>query len=176
MITIVFEAHSTSEDNEAGLASGWNDIPLSKRGEQQAKELGERRKDDIFDAIFCSDLQRSYLTAHLAFGDKFPIIHDKRLRECDYGDLTQANKKIVDAEKSKRIHDPFPNGESYEQTCARMQSFVDELRENFDGKTVLIIGHRATQYGLEHSINGVGIAEAVTAPWHYQPGWTYELT
>jgi broad specificity phosphatase PhoE len=175
MINIVFEAHSTSLDNEAGLASGWNDVVLSSLGEQQSRELGERRAGEHFDAIFCSDLQRSYKTAALAFGGTFPVVQDVRLRECDYGDMTQADKKLVDAEKPKRITTPFPNGESYEDCVQRMDSFLQELVQNYDGKRVLIIGHRATQYGLEHGVNGVPIAAAVTAPWQYQPGWAYEL-
>lgn len=108
MVTVVFESHSTSLDNEKHLSSGWNDVDLSPLGIQQAKDLGERRKDEKFEAIFCSDLQRSYKTAQIAFGNKFPIIHDKRLRECDYGDLTQSPSKQVDKEKLKRIRTPFP--------------------------------------------------------------------
>lgn len=51
MITIVFESHATTFDNEAHLASGHNDIELSPLGIQQAKELGERYKNDSFDSI-----------------------------------------------------------------------------------------------------------------------------
>lgn len=79
MTHIVFEAHATSLDNEADLASGHNDVALSKLGEQQAKELGDRYSGQQFDAIFCSDLQRSYKTAELAFGNRFPIVKDVRL-------------------------------------------------------------------------------------------------
>ncbi len=89
MINIIFEAHATSLDNEKRLSSGHNDVELSPLGEQQAKQLGERYANQEFDAIFCSDLQRSYKTAEIAFGDRFTIIKDKRLRECDYGDLTR---------------------------------------------------------------------------------------
>lgn len=85
MVNIVFESHGTTTDNEAHLSSGHKDVKLSTLGEKQAKELGERYIHQGFDAIFCSDLQRSYKTAELAFGDKFPIIKDPRLRECDYG-------------------------------------------------------------------------------------------
>jgi alpha-ribazole phosphatase/probable phosphoglycerate mutase len=74
MITLIFESHSTTEDNEAGLAAGWLDTPLSERGKQQAKELSERFKGQSFDAIFCSDPQRSYKTAEIAFDDKYPIV------------------------------------------------------------------------------------------------------
>ena len=49
----------------------------------------ERYKDDHFDAVFTSDLARAYRSAEIGFGNRWPIIRDKRLRECDYGDLTQ---------------------------------------------------------------------------------------
>jgi broad specificity phosphatase PhoE len=172
---VIFEPHATSLDNEAGLASGWNDVELSVLGERQAVEMGERYSEQKFDAIFCSDLQRSYKTAQLAFGNKYPIIQDKRLRECDYGELTQADKDIVNGEKGKRVSEPFPGGESYVEACARMEDFLQDLRRDYAGKRVLIIGHRATQYGLEHIILGKPIAEAVTASWKWRPGWQYEL-
>ncbi|NCO25008.1 hypothetical protein GW901_00575 [Candidatus Parcubacteria bacterium] len=38
MVTIIFEAHGTTLDNEAHLASGHYDIVLSPLGEKQAKE------------------------------------------------------------------------------------------------------------------------------------------
>ncbi len=175
MVTIIFEAHSTSLDNENKLSSGWNDVELSKLGLQQSKELGERYSNESFDAIYCSDLQRSYKTAELAFGEKFTIIKDQRLRECNYGDLTQAAKEKVDQEKSERITAPFPNGESYEDCMKRMKDFLEELKRDYNGKKVMIIGHRATQYGLEHWIQGIETKEVVTAPWKWQPGWLYTL-
>lgn len=176
MITIIFEAHGTTFDNEAHLSSGHNDTELSPLGIQQSKEMGERYKDAHFDAIFCSDLQRAYKSAELAFGDKFPIIKDARLRECNYGDFTQHASEEVDAEKPDRIDEPFPNGESYEQTTARMKSFLDDLVKNYAGKHVMIIGHRATQYGLDHLINGVPLEELVSSNFKWQPGWEYTLS
>ncbi len=176
MITIIFESHSTTLDNEQHLSSGWNDIALSPLGIQQAKELGERRGGEHFDAIFCSDLQRSYKTAKIAFGNKFPIIQDARLRECNYGDLTQHPSDEVDKEKPQRITIAFPNGESYEQTSERMKHFLEDLDKNYKNKKVMIIGHRATQYGLEHWLRGVPLTVVIPAPWKWQPGWEYELT
>lgn len=177
MINIIFEAHSTTFDNENHLSSGHNDVALSSLGEKQAKELGERYKDQKFDAIFCSDLQRSYKTAQIAFGDKFPIIKDKRLRECDYGDLTGHPSNEVDPAKVEHISVPFPNGESYEDCLKRMKDFLDELRQTYHdrGTNVLIIGHRATQYGLEHWINGKSLKELVMTSFKWQPGWVYKV-
>jgi broad specificity phosphatase PhoE len=175
MVNILFVSHATTIDNEAGLSSGFNDIELSDLGIEQAKKLGERHIDDNFEAIFCSDLQRSFITAEIAFGDKFPIIKDFRLRECDYGDLTQHSKEEVEKEKPLRINIPFPNGESYLQTTERIKSFLQDLMKDYDNKNVMIIGHRATQYGLEYWINDPSLENIVTAPWKWQPEWEYRL-
>lgn len=174
-VEIIFEAHGTTYDNEAHLSLGHNDVELSPLGVEQSKEMGKRYAGDHFDAIFCSDLQRAYKSAEIAFGDKYPIIKDARLRECDYGDLTQRPSDEVTPEKPKHIHEPFPNGESYEQTSERMKSFLQDLSSDYDDKRVMIIGHRATQYGLEHWIKGLSLEEIIPAPWQWQPGWAYSL-
>lgn len=178
-ITLIFEAHGTTFDNEAHLSSGWNDVALSPLGERQSREMGERYKDDHFDAIFTSDLQRAYRSADPpaggGFGDQWPIIRDKRLRECDYGDLTQKPSAIVDAEKPGRIHVPFPNGESYDQTFERMKSFLDDLSRDYAGKRVMVIGHRATQYAIENIIEGTPYEKLVASHFKWQPGWVYEI-
>ncbi len=175
MVEIIFEAHGTTFDNEAHLASGHNDVALSPLGERQSVEMGERYKNDHFDAIFCSDLQRAYKSAEIAFGNKFPIIKDARLRECNYGDFTRRPSAEMDPEKPKRINTPFPNGESYSDTTLRMKSFLDDLSKNYAGKRVMIIGHRATQYGLENLIKGIPLEQVIPAPWKWQPGWGYRL-
>jgi len=137
--------------------------------------MGVRYKDDHFDAVFVSDLQRAVRSAEIGFGDKWPIIKDARLRECDYGDFTQKPSEQVDAQKPFRIIEPFPNGESYTQTTARMKSFLDDLKKNYDGKRIMIIGHRATQYGLDNLINGISLETLTSSHFKWQPGWEYQF-
>jgi len=176
MVTIFFESHATTKDNEEHLASGHFDAELSALGVQQAKELGERNADEEFAAVFCSDLQRSYRTAKYAFENRhIKIIKDIRLRECDYGEFERQSSEIVDALKVEHISEPFPGGQSYEQTTALVKDFLKYLLKNYNGKQVLIIGHRATQYALENLIIGVPLKEAISAPWEWQPGWVYPL-
>lgn len=176
MITIWFEPHATSLDNEAKRASGWNDVDLSEDGLKQAVAMVNRNRERGIKAIFTSDLQRAVKTA-IPTADKLqlPIYPDYRLRECDYGDLTQHSKEEVDSEKPQRISTSFPNGESYEECMQRMHAFLDYLKTNFDGKTVLIIGHRATHYGLDNYILKMPLDQCVTQHWTWQPGWKYEL-
>lgn len=176
MVSIIFEAHSTSLDNENNLSSGWSDSRLSPMGMDQSKQLGERYATQRPDVIFTSDLKRAYQTATIAFDfDPKFIFTDWRLRECNYGDMTQSTKEEVDAVRTQYIEQPFPNGESYNQCMQRMASFLNDLKINFDGKTVMIIGHRATQYGLEHWLNQKPLPEVLQAPWSWQPGWKYQI-
>lgn len=175
MTTIVFESHGTTLDNEAGLSSGRFDVALSDLGKRQAKELGERYRDHVPDMVYCSDLRRSYETAGIAFPSDMSVIKDARLTECDYGDMTHRPETEVKAARIGHISIPFPNGESYEQCAARMRDVLADIAQHHKGKTVMIIGHRATQYGLEHWIKGTPLKVAVIAPWHWQPGWIYRF-
>lgn len=172
---LVFETHATSLDNEAGIASGWFDVALSATGEEQARALGERRRDDRLAAVFCSDLSRSFRTAEIAFGDRsLPIVRDARLRECDYGDLTRRPSSEIEQRRPQHLVDPFPNGESYQQVVDRVSGWLGDVQHS-DASAILIIGHRATQYALEHLLNQVTLHDAVTSPWAWQPGWVYQL-
>src|SRR5262249_48633114 len=113
MVTLFYSPHMTSVDNEAKRASGHADVPLATAGRQQARELGGHYAEHELDAVFCSDLQRALTTAQIAFqGRQVAIIPDARLREYDYGEMTQYPVSEVEKEFSRRITEPFPGGES----------------------------------------------------------------
>jgi broad specificity phosphatase PhoE len=173
-VRLIFETHATSLDNETGLASGWFDAPLSTTGEEQARMLGARRRHDYLAAVFCSDLSRSFRTAEIAFGGRsLAIIRDPRLRECNYGDLTRRPMPEIEQRRLLHLAEPFPNGESYQQVVARVSAWLSETTRQYDAGTIIMIGHRATFYALEHLLNRVTLDDTVTSPWTWQPGWTY---
>lgn len=176
MITIWFEAHATTVDNEAKRASGWNDVDLSELGIRQTYEPVERSKERGIEIIFTSDMQRAIKTAIPTAKELgIPVYVSEKLRECNYGDMTLAPSSEIELQRLSRITDPFPNGESFQDCLVRMKKFIDYLKENFDNKTVMVIGHRATQYGLRHYIMGDKIEDLVSEKFEYQPGWKYEL-
>lgn len=176
-LVVLFETHATTVDNEAGLASGWFDAALSPTGEEQAHALGARHRDDAFTVVFCSDLSRSFRTAEIAFSDRdVSIVRDARLRECDYGAMTRRPTGEIDAQRAASIATPFPDGESYQLVVDRVAAWLTEATQTFAGRTVLVIGHRATFYSLEHLVNKVPLHDAVRSPWAWRPGWTYRVT
>ena len=172
MTTVVYETHSTSEHNEAGIATGWLGGALSAAGRAQAIELGERRRDDGIELVVASDLWRAVETAAIAFeGSGIPLRVDWRLRECDYGRLTAMPRTVLDEQRVRRVDEPWPGGESWRQAVARVSSFLDEVR----GKRVLLIGHVATRWALDHRVNGRPLEELAAEEFDWQPGWEYEL-
>ncbi|HYY64259.1 MAG TPA: histidine phosphatase family protein [Gaiellaceae bacterium] len=174
---IVFETHSISTDNEAGIATGWLPGELSEEGRRLARRLGERRRRERIDAVYTSDLRRAVETAELAFGDTgIPIHRDPRLRECDYGVLNGGPIADVERERERRIDEPFPGGESYRQAVERMRSFLTDLAAERGSGRVVLIGHGATLWALEHLLEGRPLEELATAPFDWQEGWIYELT
>lgn len=171
---IYFVAHSTSKDNEEGIASGWKDVELSELGIQQAKQLGSAFSGIKIDMICASDLTRAVATVQIAFQGKIPVLVDKRLRELNYGDYNGAPSKVVTSMKDKAINEPFPNGESYNQAMVRLHEFYNELKAKYPDKTVLVVGHRATQYGLD-TLTGKTIEECLSKPFQWQSYWEYNI-
>lgn len=175
-VRVVFETHSTSEDNERGIATGWLGGRLSAAGRAQARELGARRRDDGLDLVVSSDLNRAVETAELAFaGSDLPVVLDWRLRECDYGDLNGMPRALLDRERSLHVDVPWPGGESWRDAVLRVGGFLDELRATRGGQRVLLIGHVATRWALEHLVDGVPLEHLAAAEFLWQTGWSYRL-
>ena len=175
MIEVVFETHSLTEDNDRGVATGWGQRRLSQRGEGLARELGQRRQVDGIDSVFTSDLYRAVQTAEIAFaGSGMRVLHDWRLRECDYGDLTGHDSSEVHAAVAA-LDEKYPNGESWVDAMARVERFLGDLPLRWEGKRVLVIGHVATLWGLEHYINDVPLEKVRDAMNPWKEGWEFRL-
>jgi alpha-ribazole phosphatase/probable phosphoglycerate mutase len=171
---IVFETHSISEDNERGIATGWLPGRLSERGRALAAGLGARRRDDNLTAVLASDLTRAAETAMIAFaGTGVPVLLDWRLRECDYGRCNGTPARDLD--RKGHLDRPYPDGESWRQAVTRAGRALDDIAERWAGRRVLIIGHVATRWALEHAANGRSLEDLVGADFAWQEGWEYRL-
>jgi alpha-ribazole phosphatase/probable phosphoglycerate mutase len=176
-VEIVFETHSTTTDNERWIASGWLDGQLSTLGRRQASELGDRRAEEDIAAVFCSDLARAAETARIAFAPRgVPILHDWRLRECNYGMLNGTPVARLEAERMRHVEDPYSGGESYREVVARVRSFLHDLSPRYVDERIVVIGHSATKWALDHLLEGTDLDELVEGSFRWQPGWLYTYT
>lgn len=178
-IKITYFVHGTTTDNEKEISSGWFDVELSELGVKQSVELKEKIKDKKFDVVFCSDLKRAVNSAKLTFEDVMPIIHDARLRECNYGKYNARPSSTVEPMQEKMITERFPDGESYEDVKARISNFLNFLKQNYDGKSIAIVAHKAPQLALDVLLKGKTWQQAFAEDWRktksWKPGWEYEV-
>jgi len=97
--TLVLLRHGESVWNAENLFTGWVDVPLSAKGEQEARRGGEllRSAGLLPDVLHTSVLRRAIATANLALdvADRhwIPVRRDWRLNERHYGALQGKNKK-----------------------------------------------------------------------------------
>jgi 2,3-bisphosphoglycerate-dependent phosphoglycerate mutase len=174
---LVFETHSTTVDNELGRATGWLPGELSERGRAEAHQLGLRRRADGITTVFCSDLARAVQTANLAFaGSPIPVLHDWRLRECDYGERSGMPVTELRAGRRQHLDLPYPGGESWRQAVARAGRFLGDLPLRWDRRRVLVIGHVATRWALDHRITGIPLEDLIERDFGWQPGWEYQIS
>ena len=111
MAKLVFIRHGQSEWNLKNLFTGWVDVNLSEKGEQEAKEAGRKLKEAgiEFDQAYTSVLTRAIKTLHFALEESgqlwVPETKTWRLNERHYGAL-QGQNKAEAAEKfgEEQVH------------------------------------------------------------------------
>ena len=176
---ITYFVHGTTTDNEQDLATGWAQGELSEKGIKQTQELGKQLKDQHFDIVFCSDLQRAIDSAFLLFGTKYMVLQDKRLREANYGDFTETPAKAFKHNMAEYIEHPFPNGECYLDVEKRINEYLLFLKKNYAGQSIAIVAHQAPQLALDVLLKNKSWQQAIAEDWRHtkawQPGWHYTV-
>src|ERR1700688_3882615 len=130
LLPVIYLArHGETKWSLTGQHTGLTDLPLTKRGEDNARALGERLAGLKFAMVFTSPLQRATRTCELAgFGAVAEV--DRNLLEWDYGQyegLTTA--QIHDVRPDWQLfRDGCPGGESPEQVGARADAMLDRVR------------------------------------------------
>ena len=108
-VKIIYFVHGTTTDNIEHKSTGWLHGNLSEKGIEQSTELGKQINLNEIDLVISSDLQRAIDSAKYIFKDSKVILHDIRIRECNYGDLNGQDASLVIYEE--HINSKFPNGE-----------------------------------------------------------------
>ena len=134
---IYLARHGETAWSLSGQHTGRTDLPLTERGECNARRLGERLKDLEFARVFTSPLQRASRTCELAgFGHRAEI--DPDLMEWNYGDYEGLTTGEITAKRPdwELFRDGFPGGESFDEIGARADRVVNRVRA-VDGNVLL---------------------------------------
>jgi 2,3-bisphosphoglycerate-dependent phosphoglycerate mutase len=81
----------------------------------------------------------------------------------------------LERERLARLDVPFPEGESWREAVERHGWFLNDVSRRHDGACVLVIGHVATWWALDHFVGGHSLEELVATPLEWQEGWRHHL-
>lgn len=121
--------HAETAWTITGQHAGIVDVPLTERGERDARQFGERLRGLEVAKVFTSPLRRVTRTCELA-GFKSVAVVDPDLVEWNYGDYEgKTAAEILESRPGwQPFRDGYPGGESPEQISARADRVVNRVR------------------------------------------------
>lgn len=136
MTKLYLVRHGETVDNARQIMQGQTQGMLNERGIEQAEAVARQMSNWQIDAFVSSDLHRAIQTAEIIAAPHGMAVETTRLlRERDWGGFTGL---FIPDLKGK----PWPDDvESQEALMARAKAFLDYVRANYKGKTIVAVGH-----------------------------------
>lgn len=150
MLSVYLLRHGeTSMNADGNRYCGRTDIGLTEKGEAQARQVRDQLKGLAIDQVYSSPLQRAYLTASIASGNR-EVMKDERLIEVDFGIWEGKTREEFIAEEPAIWHawcaDPEHapaggNGETAGIVVKRVDDFFKEAFEKHKNGNIMVVGH-----------------------------------
>ncbi len=157
--------HGQTDWNVEGKAQGRTDIELNNTGIEQARQAKEQIEKYKIDLIICSPLKRARKTAEIVNETaNCKIINDERIIErsfgCMEGKKGEEWKKIMEDKKhtisNYNLCENEQNIEPMKEMCTRVWNLLDEVKENYNDKNILLVTHGGTCRAINAYFNGIG--------------------
>jgi probable phosphoglycerate mutase len=128
-VEVVLVRHGETEWSRDGKHTGHTDVPLTERGRQQARAVGEALRGHKFALVLTSPLERALETCRLAGLGEDAELRDE-LMEWDYGDYEGRTTPEIREERPGWTlwRDGVPEGETIDEVAARVQRVLAEIR------------------------------------------------
>lgn len=175
--------HGQTTDNLEHDFSGVHDVDLTPAGIEEARNIGEKLKNEKATVAYQSNQIRSKHTLELVLGilyKELEIVTDSRIRERDYGELTGLNKdeiKKIDPKDFALWHRSYdvapPNGESIKDVEVRVLEFLNEVIPTWKNNDIVFISAHANSIRpLRRYFEHLTIEEMCT--YEYTPGQIFK--
>ncbi len=189
MKQLVLIRHGESQWNLENRFTGWVDVPLTPKGEQEAQEAGQKLKAFRFDQAFTSVLTRAIKTLEIVLGvtgqTDLKVEKNEALNERMYGDLQGLNKaETVEKHGAdqvkiwRRSFDvPPPGGESLKDTADRVIPYYQEKvwPALSGGESILVVAHGNSLRALVMHLNQLSREEVLELNIPTGAPWLFEL-
>lgn len=149
--------HGETNINVENRINSLNDEDLNEEGIKQAENLRKNLKNIKYDLIICSPLTRTRHTASLINVNNSNIIIDKRLIERDAGVFTKKLINEVDVNDwySLEPKKDYKDAETVIHLIDRVYNFLNEIKEKYAGKNIILVTHGGTSKALVSYFNGI---------------------
>lgn len=135
--------HGQTIWNAQNRICGRTEVELTEKGIEQAKILAAAVEKRAVDVILSSPLKRARDTSRIiAEHNRIPMLVEDRLTEQNYGIYEGVDGKNPAFWDNKRhFAYRYPQGESMMRVACRVYGLLDQIKERYKGKNVLIISH-----------------------------------
>lgn len=160
--------HGETAINVKRLVNSWNMIGLNDKGRMQARNAGDKLQEEPIDLIICSPLIRTKQTCKLINKKKKRVIYDKRLLERNARSMQFKSIEILDWDK---WYDPkqnviYSDTEGFKSVLDRINLFIEELKEKYMDKNILIVTHGDVCKAFYSNINKISDVDKIKAYKH----------
>lgn len=144
--------HAETEENYLGKIQGRSNPLLNETGRRQTLSLKMKLSSSNYDYCFTSPLIRCFETALVVIGDRTEIIRDDRLIEREMGELEGRPKEEYNAfqfwnyDKNRSDYGVEP----IQNLFQRCQEFLNEIKEKYPDKSIMIVTHYGPYRALRH--------------------------
>jgi probable phosphoglycerate mutase len=139
---IYLARHGETQWSKTGQHTGLTDLPLTARGEENARQLGKQIDRVKFPRVLCSPLLRARRTCELAgYGNQATI--DDDLVEWNYGEYEGITTADIQKQRPdwQLFRDGCPGGESPANVARRADGLIERLRSFGCDVLVFSSGH-----------------------------------
>jgi broad specificity phosphatase PhoE len=173
--------HGQTDWNLEGRYQGQSDVPLNENGRSQALDLAQLLRDQVFAAIYSSDLLRARETADIiAASLQLPVMIDPRLREINQGEWEGQLVEVIQERYARlwqqRTVDPAtvrpPGGETVGEVAQRVYAALNDIAHTDPAGPVLIVSHGLALATVVCKDRNIPIGQAYTViPENAKPLW-----
>lgn len=148
-----FARHGQTVWNVENKICGATDIALTEEGHRQAEELASKIVEEgiHIDEIICSPLMRAADTArHISEATGVLMRVEPRLKEQNFGKYESTPRNGEEFRRAKTCFAlNYEGGESMLRLCHRIYSLLDDIKEESEEKTCLLVAHNGIARAVE---------------------------
>lgn len=149
--------HGETAENSKDCLCGRINSGLTEKGKLQAVEVREYFNGKNIDLIVSSPLDRCVQTAQIIANNAIPVIYSDSLLGRDHGEFTGMHKSLINFDEywnySKNVQ--YETAESVRTLYDRVAKLIDDLKEKYSDKNIIIVTHSGILRILYYYFKGI---------------------